>query len=441
MFKNPVKYSFKDYRSIVKMEHNWDHKDADDVKIPIELHIREEFDKKCFYCQTRAREGYASGQTEHIVHKSEYKLFTFRPENLVFSCPKCNTLKSTNTTLEINLRGKVFRYKDYPTDSVDYTIVHAYFDDYHSHIELIDNIFYAPKDGSVKGVNTIKMFSLHRLQLAEDKANDMLEKLEMLDKFNFKYLFREGTDKEIKERTESILKMPLESAQEFFSTIASLTGNKMISDLVQKIDKVSRTETIEILSKKNLNFLNCFYSQEQYFKHYVNLYTNIDSNNKLQQNLIRYLNSHGFTTSSTDKKFCFNEESLHFLINTAEDLESHIDGRSFSKVKRQLCLIPNTKKDIRRLLYFHKELEKLSELWSLLYAIKKNKKIMGRIHRITPDLLENLNSNLGKIKKYIHNNPQLIIVSKLDILYQIKDLDTSIIKSFITVLESCPRIE
>jgi hypothetical protein len=439
MFKNPVVYSMKDYRNIIKAKHNWDKNNvyADRVMLPIEEHIRDEFDKKCFYCRSRIREGNSSGQTEHIVHKGEYKIFTFRPENLVLSCPKCNTYKSTSETLSTGLRGKVFRYSEYPQNPSDFTIIHAYFDDYDSHIELIKDIFYSAKRGSSKGTETIKMFNLHRLQLAEDKA---IDKLDLLETLSFSYLYREGTDEEIKARMEDLLSMPFESAEHFFRTIASLSGNKTVSDLVSYLDRLGNTQSFNLISRKNINLFNCLYQFKQQFSDYVDLIITIETNKKVKEKVLTFIRSQGIPTRSNIETFCFTEESLELLRTNIDNNLLGIDGRSLPKLKRSLLLVPNTKKEIRKLIFFHKELELLLNLFNLFYLILKSKKISSRVQRLYPQLLEDMKTNLNEIGHFVNFNPQLIIVSKLELIYSVKDLSVSTLKDINSVLKSCPRL-
>ncbi|GAB3309436.1 hypothetical protein ACFQT0_17895 [Hymenobacter humi] len=109
----------------------------------------------CIYCGITFRLVGIS-EREHIADKATYPQFVFKNQNLALACHYCNGFakKGTqNTVAEL--------HDEY--DKCKFLIVHPYLDDIHKHIEFISKeykVLMRPKDGSVKGANTIEMFGL-----------------------------------------------------------------------------------------------------------------------------------------------------------------------------------------------------------------------------------------------------------------------------------------
>lgn len=166
-----VPYNNESLIQIVKEETDWSNNAYYSIRKSISTYLYNINDGKCFFCKEKISSDDA-GTTEHILSKSKYKMFTYKPENLTFACKTCNRLKNDIEVLvKQQLRDKEFSYDEYPFNSKDYNIIHPYLDDYDKYIKK-DDIFYLPIRKSKKAINTIKFYHLDRLTLAEEKIKN-----------------------------------------------------------------------------------------------------------------------------------------------------------------------------------------------------------------------------------------------------------------------------
>src|SRR5690606_31764056 len=113
------------------------------------------------YCKYKLGFDIKQVDIEHIIPKSEYENFTFEAKNLALSCPACNTKKSTKPVL----KNVIVRY---PTNGANVIIIHAHYDDYSNHIDIINDCVFVAK--STKGSETITFCELFRLSTVEQRA-------------------------------------------------------------------------------------------------------------------------------------------------------------------------------------------------------------------------------------------------------------------------------
>lgn len=131
------------------------------IKKNIMVYLRFQQSNVCCYCKYPLGFDIKQVDIEHIIPKSEYEKFTFESRNLALSCPGCNTKKSTNPVLH----GSI---KNYPKNGNNFTIIHAHYDEYSDHIDIINNCVFVAK--TKKGSYTILLCELFRLKIAEQKA-------------------------------------------------------------------------------------------------------------------------------------------------------------------------------------------------------------------------------------------------------------------------------
>lgn len=161
-----VPYSLTAAETTVIANHFRTHSDwskgvFDSIKLNIINHLRAQQSNTCCYCKYPLGFDIKQVDIEHIVPKSEYKQFTFETRNLALSCPACNTKKSTKPVLNNTIAN-------YPNNGADFKIIHAHFDDYTNHIDIINNCVFVAK--STKGSETITFCELFRLSTVEQKA-------------------------------------------------------------------------------------------------------------------------------------------------------------------------------------------------------------------------------------------------------------------------------
>ncbi|NQU31889.1 MAG: HNH endonuclease [Bacteroidetes bacterium] len=131
------------------------------IKVNIIAHLRVQQNNSCCYCKYQLGFDIKQVDIEHIIPKSEYENFTFETRNLALSCPACNTKKSAKPVL----RSVIVNY---PKNGTNIIIIHAHYDDYSNHIDIINNCVFVAK--STKGSETITFCELFRLSTVEQKA-------------------------------------------------------------------------------------------------------------------------------------------------------------------------------------------------------------------------------------------------------------------------------
>lgn len=172
-----VHYSKAELDKISQSTNKWGESGAKNIIEKIREHLEDVFEKRCFYCQRNIDTGVVSPEIDHILYKDKYTFFTFRPENLVLCCKLCNTAKGTYDAW--NYDNYSFKsstsYADYDNYTSDhFNLIHAYYDDYDTHIETKEDLFLVAKIGSDKGINTIKQCKLFRLSIVENKIKDAI---------------------------------------------------------------------------------------------------------------------------------------------------------------------------------------------------------------------------------------------------------------------------
>ena len=122
------------------------------IRDKIRNHYFDQQNGTCAYCRLPINDGTDMVPIEHIVDKSRRPEFAFLPENLVVSCYRCNTSKSTKNTLYDE------GVTDYPTNGSGFIIIHGHFDNYFDNIEFIDDSIYHAR--TTKGEKTIEYCKL-----------------------------------------------------------------------------------------------------------------------------------------------------------------------------------------------------------------------------------------------------------------------------------------
>lgn len=145
---------------------DWDKPVFAQIKAHIIEHLRIQQENECCYCKRQLGFDIKNVDIEHIIPKSDYGKFTFEPKNLALSCPGCNTKKGDQKVLR---RRNV---TNYPRTSNNLTIIHAHYDRYCDHIDILNNVLYIPKTD--KGCETIKLCELYRLRTVESNMKSFL---------------------------------------------------------------------------------------------------------------------------------------------------------------------------------------------------------------------------------------------------------------------------
>lgn len=161
-----VPYNFTDSEVQIIETHFQNHTDWEkgvfsDIKTNIVSYLRVQQNNICCYCKYPLGFDIKQVDIEHIIPKSEFEQFTFEARNLALSCPSCNTKKSTNSVLHSSI-------EKYPKNGNKFIIIHAHYDDYSEHINIVNKCVFVAKTS--KGSETITFCELFRLSIAEEKA-------------------------------------------------------------------------------------------------------------------------------------------------------------------------------------------------------------------------------------------------------------------------------
>ena len=168
-----IKHSFAKsglfIRTIPRKIKSWDLSNYKKLKGNINYHYSVVQNDTCAYCRTPLRFGGYGEHIEHIIPKSKKFRWMFHPENLCLSCFGCNVKKKEENTLvnDFNFYGD--KYSDFPVGSKNYKIVHPHYDSYSKHLKE-DKLICLPKNGSLKGIETIKICKLNRFDLLYTRA-------------------------------------------------------------------------------------------------------------------------------------------------------------------------------------------------------------------------------------------------------------------------------
>jgi uncharacterized protein (TIGR02646 family) len=169
---NPYDFNAEELEIIATLEGKklspremWEDVSVKDLKLRLKKHYIEEQVRKCAYCQVEQHTSHAMvWDTEHIIDKNNFPQWTFEALNLCVSCKDCNQAKGVRPVT------KSQSYKSFPHESENYYIVHAHFDNYADHIEIVvPGFFYLHITD--KGRSTIETCGLLRYSKAGGRAD------------------------------------------------------------------------------------------------------------------------------------------------------------------------------------------------------------------------------------------------------------------------------
>lgn len=124
----------------------------------------------CAYCRRKISLEVGMNEIDHILWKSsrDTMKFTYHRVNLVATCKRCN-----NNKKDFNVLNKTINNLDsYPMGSTDYNWIHPYIDDYDSHLNIIEGLFFSHwvnGCASPKGEKVIEVCKLDKLHTIEKR--------------------------------------------------------------------------------------------------------------------------------------------------------------------------------------------------------------------------------------------------------------------------------
>lgn len=147
---------------------DWEHSALKSFKERVRFHYSKLQNQKCVYCRMDVSKATSYFHIEHIVPKSLHPEWMYEPLNLCVACANCNSAKNNQEVLSDK------NTKSLPTDSSGYLIIHPHFDRYFEHIEIVDGLLY--KGLTSKGVKTIEICNLTRVDLLVERAKQLIQK-------------------------------------------------------------------------------------------------------------------------------------------------------------------------------------------------------------------------------------------------------------------------
>lgn len=103
------------------------------LRLNLRTHYLDEQNNRCCYCKMLKQEKHDSTwDVEHIVPKALFPPFLFEKLNLSLSCKECNDEKSNKPVFS----NTSYKYREYPTESDKYSIIHPHLDKYSEHMSI-----------------------------------------------------------------------------------------------------------------------------------------------------------------------------------------------------------------------------------------------------------------------------------------------------------------
>lgn len=155
-------------RSTSKSGDQWGEERFNDVRKEIKAHYIAEQSHTCCFCRQRIVVSHGRAwDIEHIIPKSLFPEFMFKPINLCISCIDCNNAKGSENTLK-----KDIRYRNPPCSSSSYLTFHPHIDNYEEHLQVLSpGLLY--KWRTSKGRKTITLYGLDRFLKVADRENTL----------------------------------------------------------------------------------------------------------------------------------------------------------------------------------------------------------------------------------------------------------------------------
>lgn len=159
-------YDYEPFITEIKDCDNWEDEKLKYHRIDIADYLYNINNGQCFYCKSKISRNITKEHIEHIVDKDDYPQFTYNPKNLTISCPNCNTSKGTKSVFKNNIDNNI-SYDQYPYKTEEYSIIHAYLDNYEEC--MVPGIIYEPFNKNEKGIYTIRICDINNPIRVEER--------------------------------------------------------------------------------------------------------------------------------------------------------------------------------------------------------------------------------------------------------------------------------
>jgi uncharacterized protein (TIGR02646 family) len=212
---------------------------------PVKAALEDAFGMLCAYCETNYQAG-SPGDVEHYRPKSAvitptgkkrgYWWLASTWENLLPSCKRCNSRerhKHGRGPVRVSGKGTHFPLVDEDARATapgeeaqeEPLLLHPYYDDPNEHLEFVEEGLLRPRQGSVRGRETIELLGLNRDGLLQARRDHLvtveahiariIRAEERMEKYAEDDSFREERDREVAE-----LARLLERGQRYSTMVA-----------------------------------------------------------------------------------------------------------------------------------------------------------------------------------------------------------------------------
>ena len=401
----PIKYKLSDIKKIMQYSHDWDHKECEYFKDILRARLENEFDNICFYCRRPLDTSTFTPEIDHILYKSKYNYYSFRPENLVLCCKNCNTNKSRKDVLSpssFNTNGKYY-FRDYNNyESDDFLIIHPYYDEYANYIDLVDNLFLISKDDNGKGKETIETCNLFRLNLTENRMKEI--------KGN-----EDGLISSIVNRPEYNEIVNLISQQEL-EDIYSVIKDRVVKDTAQII---SDNKAYNLIIGESATFINYYKNNKIIVDDFIKLYSKAKNLTTL-------------TNAISEHKNNVNQSSIDFelsdLLNInlikgfkVEYTQNRISRRIYSKHETEILTIINSIYDENTFGELKRFLDNI-ESTKMIIKLLKIREIKEKLSYFDSTLIRKINSVSNVLLKYLDINKNFYSIALIPHIVEAYDI-------------------
>lgn len=372
----------------------WNNKIYTELKKSVRKYLIDINQQKCYYCKTLLKQGTSLIPIEHILDKASHPKYTFEPNNLTVSCTACNTNKGKTNTLLETLEPD----NEYPSNPIDFNIVHAYFDTYDHHIRIDLGIFFIGQTS--KGKKTIEVCKLYRSKLAEEKYLDLNSTNSNLEEICTKIV-----------RTNDV-KMKQSFEQEAHKIINNFDNMRNINELVQIL---AQGEMYDVIIHE--------------------FYTNVGVRDIIQsislQQLVYYKNLICNTEIMNRIKFAIGRKKIHKHIKE-QVVQLQLGKIHIEEFNKEMeAVLPVTDKIVDfKFNYLSAASQEITQL------IGKLSRSNGRLRRlllsIQPDIVIRLQKILGKIRE---ENEFTLELQKILLLKEILEAEDTELNEYNNILK------
>ncbi|MEH7086463.1 hypothetical protein V7139_27610 [Neobacillus drentensis] len=336
----------------------------------------------------------------------------WKPENLILCCSDCNTSKGTTDVLTATQRSLLTtRPYTYPFASEHYTIVHPYIDRYEDYITREKHIFYKAVDNKDKGLKTIIICNLYRLNLIEDNIKKAKNSAISL----FTRFISKSSEEQLPWKDNIRSTLEYFKGRNLFNAFIKMEMNTGSMKLVDELKDLA--VKISLVTEEHIKLVEILCEDLEYLERYIEVMDKL-SNVKIPSQLtIKEYN----LSYSLDDCILLNEDGfilLNCLIKKGGQFHPSVQSWLEDKLNSpQILKVPS----ILTTLKVKSDWELVLELLNLFHDMFKADSRYNYAEEMIDNslALKRIKDQTQIIGEWKAHNPRLKIVEKLDLIYKI----------------------